>query len=212
MNMKSLIDAQTKNIASATEAESQITVRLPTSTVSEIEELAFTLDVPRNTLLSTLIKDGLTLALNLYDSTIDETVEDLWVDEEKPEARRFVILNTNKRYSIEDHRYISGGIAAAFHGRKHRIDQLRKDTDVYIYENGVGIIGWGKASGETIVKDYGKYIGDLHEQSLIDYSRVAPLSAKTIRKIIGRNLPFLHTIFKLRTNDGLEIEKHLQRI
>lgn len=207
MNIKSLIEAQMQNITSTDEAESQITVRLPTNIVVDIEELAFSLDIPRNQLLSAIITEGLQTALDIYENDVDGNAEDLWVDDEQPAAKRFVILNSNKRHSMDDHRYISGGIAAAFKARKHNIDRLRKGDQVLIYENRVGIIGIGTASGETIKN------GEVHEQVLSDYSRVAPLSAKTIKKIIGnRNLKFRLTMFKLKTDEGLAIEKNLQRI
>jgi hypothetical protein len=209
MSIENLISERLKTVPSINTGE-QITLRLPPNTISELDELALSLDLTRNQLLSTLISDALPKAQAFYDEAIEADSEVLWTENEKTTARRFVFLNTNKRWSLENHRYIvDNGIAACFEIRKTKIDRLKENDTIFIYENGVGIVGIGQASGTTEIKDD----GETHEQKLKNYKRVKPFSAREIKKATGKSLPFLAAMFKLsNSNDGLEIEKHLQSI
>lgn len=123
----------------------------------------------------------------------------------------FHILNTNKRHSLDDHtRMVEQGIAATFMNfRKHNIDRIKVDDVVFLYENGKGIVGYGRATGEVIVGDHEGHENEAHSQKLRDYVRLEkPYSAKLIRKQLDRQVPFMRTMISLP--DGRKILEALE--
>ena len=210
MTIANFISERTKKVPSLIESE-QITIRLESTLIEEIDGLVASLDVTRNALLTELIIDALPKIQALCTEALDANLEDEhWEVEngENNEKPRFFFLNSCKRYSLSDsNRMINEGVAAAFDGHKNKINRLRKDDVVFIFENGKGIVGVGRASGKTVTKNHG------YEQELLNYSKVKPFSVRDIRKTIDKKLPYLATLFKLsNANDGIEIEKRLERI
>ncbi|MFA5119423.1 MAG: hypothetical protein WC695_11360 [Candidatus Omnitrophota bacterium] len=190
-----------------------VTLRLPRSTVAIIDEFSLTLGVNRQELMAEFVKDSLKTALALYDKmqNVPDSVNRM-VDDEDENTPRYVFLNTNKGNTPSDHFYmVSNGIAAAFYDPwKFKIDTLRKGDVVFLYESGVGIVGVGKANGKTEILDKGKDVDETHQQKLIDYRNVSPLSAREIKKLTGTNMRFLQTMFKVNKAHGELIEQHLK--
>lgn len=186
------------------------TLRLLTGTVGSIDELASSLGVTRQELVAELVKDSLERALKQYD----DVQNDPGFQEQTPDsetAQKYVVLNTNKRHSLNDHlNMVNNGIAAAFYAPwKFKIDTLNKGDIVFLYESGVGIVGVGKASGDRQITDRGPDVNETHQQKLIDYKAVKPLSSSEIRKLTGTNMVFLQTMFRVVTENGALIEKNL---
>jgi len=165
------------------------TVRLAPEEHSFIEELAEQLAVTRQDLMQQLIKAGISEATRLMK-----------LDTEEPDAEaasHFHILNTNKRHHIEDHeRMLNEGVAAAFYDPwKFNIDRIQKNDVVFLYENGKGIVAFGKGTGKTLKTDHQGDPDECHYQKLSDFVRLeSPLPAAEIRKILGRNVVFLRTM------------------
>lgn len=186
------------------------TLRLPIGTVGYIDDLASTLDVTRQELVAELVKDSLERALKQYDEVQNKPdLQEQTTD--SGTAQKYVILNTNKRHSLNDHRnMVNNGIAAAFtEDWKFQIDKLNKGDIVFLYESGVGIVGVGKASGQLEIKDYGQQVNETHQQKLVDYKLVKPLSASEIKKLTGTNMVFMKNMFKVTTKHGALIEQNL---
>lgn len=218
MTIANFIAEKTNKLPSLIESE-QITIRLESTIIEELDGLAASLDVTRNALLTELIIDALPKAQKLCAEALDVNLEDGHEEVENGENKnnekpRFFFLNSCKRYSLSDSEYIiNNGVAAAFDDKKIKINQLRKNDVVFIFENGKGIVGVGRASGKTVTKDHGNDVGQTYEQELLNYSKVKPLSVRDIYKAINKKLPYLATLFKLSdSNDGIEIEKRLERI
>lgn len=192
-----------------------VTVRLAHSTVAIIDEFSSTLGVTRQEVIAEFIKDALKRALVHYEKTqnkpefFEQTSE---VEEEK--APRYVFLNTNKVNDPEDHEYIvKNGIAAAFYGDwKTKIKSLRKGDIVFLYESGVGIVGVGSADGKTEVLDKNGDKGEMYQQRLLGYRRVAPLSARELKRLTGVNMRFLQVMFTVSSAHGKLIESALRQI
>lgn len=166
-----------------------ITVRLAPEDHEFIDDLVEDLGVSRQDLLQNLIKAGIKQALELTKLAPD--------DPEAASASHFHILNTNKRHSIESHqRMLAEGIAAAFYGDwKFNIDRIQKNDVVFLYENGRGIVAYGRGTGETLKAEYEGHPNECHYQTLSDFKVLdKPLPAAEIRKILGRNVVFLRTM------------------
>lgn len=163
------------------------TVRMPKELQSFIEELAEHLTLSKQEVLLKLIEEGASVAK-----------DELKLDElEDQEHCNFHILNTNKRYNVDDQeRMLNDGVAAAFYAPwKLNIDRIEKGDVVFLYENGKGIVAYGKGTGHTLKSDYDGDKDECHYQKLTEFSILeAPLSAGEIKKILNRNVVFLRTM------------------
>ncbi|MDQ6987452.1 MAG: hypothetical protein Q9M25_06600, partial [Mariprofundaceae bacterium] len=134
-----------------------------------------------------LIEEGVKIAEEELNLDVYEDVED----------NTFHVLNTNRRHDVNDHDYmVNNGIAAAFYDPcKLNIDRIKKGDVVFFYENGVGIVAYGKGSGITLKKDRYSDKDECHYQELYDFHTLEkPISAAEAKKILGRNIVFLRTM------------------
>lgn len=182
-----------------------VTLRLPTLLLGEIDDLAVTLNVNRQELLYEFVFEGLETALVIYEAEQNKPSQDA-IDDEPTTSLRYFMLNTNKRHDPkEHHEMILNGTAAAFCDPwKHKINKLRKGDTVFLYENGVGIVGFGQASGQLEMN------GEKHQQKLNNYERVSPMHAREVKKLIGHNMVFLQTMFKVPLKSGALISENLK--
>ena len=111
---------------------------------------------------------------------------------------------------------LSNGIAAAFREPwKFKIEYLKKGDYVFLYESGVGIVGVGNATGITEKSDRGYSDSngdDTRYQNLTNYRKVKPLSAREIKKITGKNMRFLQTMFRVAKDDAVLIQQNLSEV
>ncbi|HIF9451130.1 TPA: hypothetical protein ACX6SQ_003792, partial [Photobacterium damselae] len=163
------------------------TVRMPKELQLVIEDLAEYLSISKQDVMLKLIEEGVKVAE-------EAIVEDEVVDDG---VSRFHVLNTNKKNDLNDHKeMLDKGIAAAFYDPwKFNIDRIQKNDTVFLYENGVGIVAYGKSTGETLIKDRYGDKDECHYQKLQDFVVLkTPVSASEIKKILDRNVVFLRTM------------------
>ncbi|MGU6058477.1 hypothetical protein ACV097_14275 [Klebsiella pneumoniae] len=120
----------------------------------------------------------------------------------------YFILNTNKTNSKSDHELmINEGIAAAFEdGYIGKIDRIEKGDIVFLYESGHGIIAYGIATGDSIDEEEPEKYGhkSMRYQYLKNFRRLSsPLSAKEVKRIVGRSIPFVQTLASISDGDIL---------
>ena len=174
------------------------TIRLTPEEQSFIEEFAANCSLTRQEAMRQLMRAGIQQAFEEIERLNE--AERLNRDAETAKTNggpRFQILNTNKRQSIESHqRMLKEGIAAAFYGDwKLNIDRIRKDDVVFLYENGKGIVAYGKGTGKTLKAEYEGNPDEMYYQVLTDFSMLKePLSAAEVRSILDRNVVFLRTM------------------
>ncbi|EIV7688707.1 hypothetical protein MA092_002777 [Salmonella enterica] len=127
----------------------------------------------------------------------------------------YFILNTNKTNSKSDHELmINEGIAAAFEdGYIGKIDRIKKGDVVFLYESGKGIIACGIATGESIDEEEPEKYGhkSMRYQYLKNFRRLSsPVSAKEVKRIVGRSIPFVQTLASISDGDILyqNLKKH----
>jgi hypothetical protein len=91
---------------------------------------------------------------------------------------------------------LNEGTAAAFYAPWNlNIDRIQKNDTVFLYENGRGIVAFGKGTGKTLNSDYQGNVDACHYQKLSHFVRLeSPLPAAEIRKILGRKVVFLRTM------------------
>ncbi len=173
------------------------TVRISTETHSFIEELAEHLGLSKQETLIALIDEGVAVTKGLLQ--LDEP------DDSSTDCT-FHLLNTNKRHSVEDGKImLEKNMAAAFYAPwKYCINKIKEDDVVFLYENGVGIIAYGRATGETLVRDYDGDAGEFHYQHLNNFKILKrPLSAAEIKKILRGSIVFLKVMTSI--SDGYKL-------
>jgi len=179
------------------------TVRMPKELHSFIEGLADQLTLSKQEVMLKIIEEGVKVAeeelnLNIYEEIDNNT---------------FHVLNTNRRHDVNDHDYmVKNAIAAAFYDPwKLNIDRIKNGDTVFLYENGVGIVAYGKGSGKTLMKDRYGDKDECHYQNLSDFHVLeSPIPASDIKRILGRNVVFLRTMSGMP--DGQKILDAINRI
>lgn len=122
------------------------------------------------------------------------------------DGRSFFLLNTNKTNSVIDHNLIiKENIAAAFEDNYiGKINKIKKDDIVFLYESGTGIIAYGTATGEIIDEPEPYKINhkSMRYQKLNDFKLLTkPLTAKDARQILGKGIPLIQTLSRISNGD-----------
>lgn len=189
------------------------TVRIPESLHAFIETLANDLDLTRQETMLKLLEQGAEVAQKTLEDVEKKELERLSENDADPLiTSNFHVLNTNKVHSDENPAWmLSKGIAAAFYNPwKWNINRIKENDIVYLYENGKGIVGYGKGTGEVKVCDCDGDENECHYQELQDFKTLAkPLSAADVKKILDRNVVFLRTMSGMP--DGQKILDFIER-
>jgi len=168
--------------------QASATLRMPKELYSFIEGLADRLDLSRQETMLKLLEKGVEAAKNAMK--LDDVAEATAEMDALP-ASKFHILNTNKRHSVLDHkRMFNEGCAAAFyHPWKLNIDCIQAGDIVFLYENGKGIVAYGKGTGVTETRIHGGFLDECHFQRLEGFEVLPkPISASEIKKNLQKNV------------------------
>lgn len=166
------------------------TVRLSVEMNSMVEELAEHLSISKQKMFIELIKEGLDIANKALD------IDAISDENSNHKQINYHLFNTNKRYNSSDGvRMLKEQIVSAFYKPwKFEINKINKDDIVFLYENGVGIIAYGKASGQLIVTDRDGDKDEMHYQKLNDFIILEkPIKASKIKEILNTQLVFMRT-------------------
>ncbi|MBK1718138.1 hypothetical protein [Thiocystis violacea] len=178
-----------------------VTVRIPKELQSFADELATHLGMSRQDVLLKLIEEGASVA-----------EEELQLDDAKyPEDFRYHLLNTNKGNNVHDHEMmLRDGVAAAFYDPwKHNINRIAEGDVVFLYENGRGIVAYGRGTGSTQTADHEGDKDECHFQELSGFRLLEPpLSAAEIKKTLNREVVFLRTMTGI--SDGAKLLERIE--
>jgi len=175
------------------------TVRMPESLHTFIETLAYDLELSKQEIMLKLLEQGAKAAQDALAEVEKKELIELGDEDtgDQQAAVGFHILNTNKAHSDEDSEWMLGkGIAAAFYDPwKLNINRIKPNEVVFLYENGKGIVAYGRGTGDTKIGDYHGDKNECHYQELEGFKVLEkPLSAAEVKKILGRNVVFLRTM------------------
>lgn len=172
------------------------TVRMPEPLHTFIEMLANDLELSKQEIMLKLLEQGAATAKKaLAEAEKAELAQAEKADSQV--ATGFHILNTNKAHSDDDHEWmLAHKAAAAFYSPwKLNINRIKKDEVVFLYENGKGIVAYGRGTGQVKVADHCGDKDECHYQTLQDFKVLEhPLTAAEIKKILNRNVVFLKTM------------------
>lgn len=163
-----------------------MTVRVPETVRSFVEEFSDNLSLSRQEVLLKLLQNG-----------IAEAQREIEEQSGSEKCVSFHILNTNRGNNDDDHQMMMAeGIAAAFYDPwKHNIERVKADDWVFLYENRRGIVAFGQGSGDTLRREHEGADEACYYQILKDFTVLPnPLSASEIKAILGKNQIFLRTM------------------
>lgn len=180
------------------------TVRMSEEIGAKIEGLVDYLETTKNEVMLKL----LTTALDQAYQHIDEINKDSSIETHKGEKTYF-LLNTHRGDYVDSHkRMIQEGRAEIF--CKPWMDDIKKIKEndiVFLYANGVGIVGYGVATGK--VENGYRYDDDKQDPSCYQILKEfksfidTPIKSNDIRKILGRKIPFLKTLITIKDGNKL---------
>lgn len=125
----------------------------------------------------------------------------------------YVVVNTNYKYNEKAHDdMLQEGKAAAYYSPwKDKIRRIREGDKVFLYQSGTGIVAAGIGTGTVDTKDYKGEPDEEFFMVLDSFQKLkTPLSPGEIRKIAGKNIVFLQTLFLLPDEAGKKIWKQIK--
>jgi len=203
------LDTLLKVAKSKKEETVSVTVRLSVELNSVIEDLAENeLNTSKQKTLVALIEEGVKYLEKTLN--INEMEE---IKEEEKSKKYFHLLNTNKSNDSNDGiRMCTEGIASSFYDPwKFEINKMKKDDIVFLYENGVGIIGYGIADGNVIITDRNGDNNEMYYQNLKKFKKLkTPFPASEIKKVLNGKITFLRT--RTSISNGEKLYEKLETI
>lgn len=176
-----------------------VTVRITKEMQSFVEDLIEDLSSTKQEILFSLVEDGIKVAEE--ELKLSEVVE-----KRSDVDCAYFLLNTNKRHDINDQDdMISNQFAAAYYDPwKKNIDRINKNDYVFLYQNGVGIVAYGKGTGNVLKKEKYGEIDECHYMKLNEFKLLEkPLKASEIKKVLDRPVVFLRTMTEMPTGKKL---------
>ncbi|MFW2177390.1 MULTISPECIES: hypothetical protein [unclassified Moraxella] len=187
-----------------------MTIRVTEEEEAKIQDLADYYNLTRQELMYQAIEFAILPAWDNIRNQNNYEI-DTKIESNENQNNLFYLLNTCKVHDVDDHkRMLREGIAAAFEdGYKEKIDSIKPNSTVFLYESGKGIVAYGKADA-IVVKDEHYGIADkthyrkLHEFKVLEQ----PISFKEMNKILDRTLIPLQTLIRMK--DGEKILDYLK--
>ncbi|POZ49791.1 hypothetical protein [Methylovulum psychrotolerans] len=200
------VSTHIKNLINSSSDSQLLSVRIPSTTVNLIDELASELDKTRSDLIITFIHGGVEeLEKQLSETRARETPSEIESSERTNSDVRYFMLNTNYNNSEADHyTMLENEEASAFYSDwKEKIANLHENDVVFLYQSRNGICGYGFADKELIMRDHEGQKNECYSRKLNKFKRATkPITAKACRDATKSNLNFRMTMVSLTKEQG----------
>lgn len=213
-SLEKLVSTQIRNRSTNTNVTA-VTLRIPDEELISLDEVASELNMTRQDVLAQFVSYGISKAQAMIEKYDNQEIE---LDDSTSNHVNYYLLNTNTKHGMADHHdMLNNGLAAAFWGNwKNNINKLRKGDRVFLYQNRVGIVATGIATGNTVVSDIkgddGCMYPEKHSQKLDDFLRDFQISLKSCREVTKTNLPILRTMSRLNEDQGKALLTEVERL
>ena len=192
-----------KDLINAEPADTQLlSIRLPTTIINQVDELAADIRKIRSDLVTSFIKAGIDELIKQLGEEKENTIE---LATTQNNTKRYFLLNTNYNNSKVDHyKMIENGEASAFYNwRKEYIEHLKEGDHVFLYQSRHGICGYGKADIKLLKLNHEGNKNECYTRKLNKFTRnFKPLTAKACKDITKSNIVFRNTMVPLTTAQG----------
>jgi len=211
MNLKEQIKDMIKSESTDTQL---LSIRLPTTTINQIDELASEIGKTRSDLVTVFISAGIEEVINQLGTENEITCTDLIFKENGNKSKRYFLLNTNYNNSKLDHyKMLENGEASAFYNwRKELIESLKENDQIFLYQSKNGICGYGSASNELIKLDHQGHTNECYTRKLNNFiSDFKPITAKSCKDITKSNIIFRNTLTPISIDQGEMLISEIQK-
>ncbi|MEZ5538194.1 MAG: hypothetical protein R3F02_21505 [Thiolinea sp.] len=192
-----------------------VTLRIPDEELLSIDEISSQLNLTRQDVLAQFVSHGIEKAQAMIE---EHNRQEAGLDDSTNSQPDYYLLNTNTRHGMADHNdMMENGLAAAFWGHwKNSINKLKKGDRVFLYQNRVGIVATGIATGNTIVSDIrgddGIMYPEKHSQKLDNFLKNFQITLKSCKEITKTNLPILRVMSRLSEEQGKALLKEVEHL
>lgn len=193
-----------KDLINSTSESQLLSVRLPSTTVNCLDELASEIDKTRSELIYTFIEGGIA-ELEKQLSSTREGISNIASTPGEDSEVRYFMLNTNYNNSEADHySMLENEEAAAFYRHwKENISHLKEGDIVFLYQSGHGICGYGTADKNLIMRDHNGEVDECYARKLNGFVRLKkPFTAKSCKDATKTNFNFRKTMVSLSKNQA----------
>jgi len=204
-------------VSKKTDAEemSSVSLRIPESLNTELEELSGQVDLTKSALITKFIEVsvlGLRQALDVKDQDLNVIHETcLTVQNSKD---RFFLLNTNFNNDPKDHEsMLQNAEAAAFYDHwKENIAYLKQGDHVFLYQSGVGFVAYGVVNSDLIRSDHHGKTNEKYARKLTDFTvGFKPVKARDFKDLTKSNTSFRQTMVGLTKAQGNALREEILR-
>ncbi|MFZ1567677.1 MAG: hypothetical protein WAT29_02555 [Thiolinea sp.] len=192
-----------------------VTLRIADGELLSIDEIASELNLTRQDVLAQFVSYGIKKAQEMIKKHDTQGVE---LDDSTNSHPNYYLLNTNTKHNMASHHdMLKNGLAAAFWGDwKLNINKLKKGDRVFLYQNGVGIVGTGIATGNTVISDIesddGCMYPEKYSQKLDNFLKDFQISLKSCNTITKSNLSVLRTMSRIKEEQGIALLQEIERL
>lgn len=195
-----------KNMLNTPSDSQLLSIRLATTTVNTLDELAQELEKTRSELITTFIEGGIDELENQLKKQLEkQETNEVFLDENRTADKRYFLLNTNFNNSETDHyTMLENEEASAFYKHwKENIRHLREGDAVFLYQSSVGIVAYGFVSGRLIKRNHNGNKNEWYAKKLDHFTRLdKPLTAKACKEVTKTNIIFRKTMISLSQAQG----------
>lgn len=207
-----------------------VSIRIPVSLNNQLDELSISLDRSKSFLMNKYIEAGVRETNEIIrENDKDSSIDDFCIEKkEKEKLDSFFIsstsflLNTNYNNDVDTHfSMIKNKEAAAFcNGWKESINRLSIGDKVFLYQSGVGIVGFGVVDSELIKSEYKNINDNKFSKKLtkfktgfkaISAKEIKEIKESTFEKCDGKGINFRKTMVKISNSLSSKLEVKIDK-
>ena len=215
-SLEKLVSTQIRNRSTNTNVTA-VTLRIPDEELISLDEVASELNMTRQDVLAQFVSYGISKAQEMIAKHGNQEITP---DNLPSNQTSYYLLNTNTQEGMRDqHNMLTQSCASAFFDpAKRNIDRLKEGDRVFLYQNRVGIIATGIASGTTIISDYihetdgNVYPNETHCQKLDSFLKDFQITLKSCKEITKTNLPILRAMSRISEGQGKALLQEAERL
>ena len=189
-----------------TEETVSISLRISDPLNTALEEISGQFNLTKSAFITMALKAAISDAQTaLDDVSKNDQIADKVASEVQDSKDRFFLLNTNYNNDPNDHdTMLKNAEAAGFYGRwKKNIAYLQPGDHIFLYQSGVGFVGYGIVSGDLIKSDHKGAKDQRYARKLSNFLvGFQPIKAREFKDLTKSNTSFRQIMVGLTKAQG----------
>lgn len=192
-----------------------ISLRIPDDLNTELEELSGQVEVTKSALITRFIEASvLELRAALEAKNKDSFLPRDIGETIKSSQDRFFLVNTNFNNDPNDHFDMlkKSEVSAFFDDWKKNIAWLKNGDQVFLYQSGVGFVGYGVVNGDLIKSNYKSKADEKYSKKLDSFvTGFKPVKAREFKDLTKSNTSFRQVMVGLTRAQGEALRNEILR-